>query len=39
MDRESECTCECNGSIYQVKALLEPPDLILRGGLRRRDDL
>lgn len=36
MGRESECTCECNGSIHLVKALLEPPDLILRGGLRRR---
>jgi hypothetical protein len=36
MGRESECTCECNGSTFRVKALLEPPDLILRGGLRRR---
>jgi hypothetical protein len=36
MGRESECTCECNGSTYPVKALLEPPELILRGGLRRR---
>lgn len=36
MGRESECSCECNGSTYPVKALLEPPDLILRGGLRRR---
>jgi hypothetical protein len=36
MGRESECTCECNGSTFSVKALLEAPDLILRGGLRRR---
>jgi hypothetical protein len=36
MGRESECSCECNGSTYPVKALLEPPELILRGGLRRR---
>jgi hypothetical protein len=36
MGRESECACECNGSTYPVKALLEPPELILRGGLRRR---
>jgi hypothetical protein len=36
MGRESECTCQCNGAIYAVKALLEPPELILRGGLRRR---
>lgn len=36
MGRESVCTCECNGSTYQVKALLEPPELILRGSLRRR---
>lgn len=36
MGRESECTCKCNGSTYAVKALLEPPELILRGGLRRR---
>jgi hypothetical protein len=34
--RESECVCECNGSTFPVKALLEPPELILRGGLRRR---
>jgi len=36
MGRESECTCEFNGSTYPVKALIEPPELILRGGLRRR---
>jgi hypothetical protein len=36
MGRESECSCECNGSTYPVKALLEPPELILRGRLRRR---
>jgi hypothetical protein len=36
MGRESECTCECNGTTFAVKALLEPPELILRGSLRRR---
>jgi hypothetical protein len=36
MGREAECACEWNGARYSVKALLEPPDLILRGSLRRR---
>ncbi len=36
MGREFECSCEFNGSTYTVKALLEPPELILRGGLSRR---
>jgi len=36
MGREAECACEWNGSLHNVKALLEPPDLILRGALRRR---
>jgi hypothetical protein len=36
MGRESKCACQCNGSTYQVKALLEPPELILRGEIRRR---
>jgi hypothetical protein len=36
MGREANCRCELNGMSAQVKALLEPPELILRGGLRRR---
>ena len=36
MGREAECTCECNGARSRVKALIEPPELILRGELRRR---
>ena len=36
MGRESECECECNGARGKVKALLEPPELILRGEIRRR---
>src|SRR5947207_12512726 len=36
MGRESECECECSGTRGRVKALLEPPDLILRGEIRRR---
>src|SRR5579863_4149713 len=36
MGREAECTCDWNGTRAKVKALVEPPDLILRGELRRR---
>jgi hypothetical protein len=36
MGREAECECESNGVRSKVKALLEPPDLILRGEIRRR---
>jgi hypothetical protein len=36
MGREAECTCSWSGTTAQVKALIEPPDLILRGGIRRR---
>ena len=36
MGREAECECECNGARTRVKALIEPPELILRGELRRR---
>jgi len=36
MGREAECTCNWSGTAAQVKALIEPPHLILRGGLRRR---
>jgi hypothetical protein len=35
MGREAQCTCNLSGTTAQVKALIEPPDLILRGGLRR----
>ena len=36
MGREAECVCECNGERSRVKALIEPPELILRGEIRRR---
>ncbi len=36
MGREAQCVCECNGAVTRVKALIEPPELILRGELRRR---
>ena len=36
MGREANCICECNGATERVKALLEPPELILRGAIRRR---
>jgi hypothetical protein len=36
MGREAECECEWNGARSRVKALIEPPDLILRGEIRRR---
>lgn len=36
MGREAECECEWNGGRCRVKALLEPPELILRGEIRRR---
>lgn len=36
MGREAECRCTWSGSDARVKALLEPPELILRGELRRR---
>ena len=36
MGREAECECEWNGTRCRVKALLEPPELILRGEVRRR---
>lgn len=31
-----KCTCNWNGTIARVKALVEPPNLILRGALRHR---
>jgi len=36
MGLEATCVCEWNGSKAEVKALIEPPELILRGGLRKR---
>jgi hypothetical protein len=36
MGREANCVCNWNGAPAQVKALVEPPDLILRGEIRRR---
>jgi hypothetical protein len=36
MGREATCTCDWNGAKAEVKVLIEPPELILRGGLRRR---
>ena len=36
MGREAECACELNGARSRVKALIEPPELILRGEIRRR---
>jgi hypothetical protein len=36
MGREATCTCNRNGEIARVKALLEPPEMILRGELRSR---
>src|SRR5258708_5669827 len=36
MGREAECACDWNGTSARVKALVEPPELILRGGIRRR---
>jgi hypothetical protein len=36
MGRETHCMCEWNDERAEVKALLEPPELILRGAIRRR---
>jgi hypothetical protein len=36
MGREATCNCNWSGTDAQVKALIEPPELILRGGIRRR---
>ena len=36
MGREAQCACDWNGEKSKVRALLEPPDLILRGEIRRR---
>jgi hypothetical protein len=36
MGREAICACMWDGNRHQVKALLEPPELLLRGELRHR---
>jgi hypothetical protein len=36
MGRETICTCVWNGEKSTVKALLEPPELIFRGEIRRK---
>ena len=36
MGREAICSCILDEKRFEVKALLEPPELILRGGIRRR---
>lgn len=36
MGREAQCACDWNGEKSKVRALLELPDLILRGEIRRR---
>lgn len=36
MGREALCTCVWSGEKGKVKVLLEPPELILRGEMRRR---
>lgn len=36
MGREASCLCDWNGETARVKALVEPPVLILRGEIRRR---
>jgi hypothetical protein len=35
MGREANCVCDWNGTKADVKALIEPPELILRRGMRR----
>lgn len=36
MGQEANCNCDWNGTSAKVKALVEPPELILRGDLKRR---
>jgi hypothetical protein len=36
MGREANCLCDWNGETARVKALVEPPELILRGEIRRK---
>jgi hypothetical protein len=36
MGKEAACLCECSGASFQVKAVLEAGELILRGDLKKR---
>jgi hypothetical protein len=36
MGNEASCVCERNGERAEVKAVLEPPEIILRGAIRLR---
>ncbi|HEY6491626.1 MAG TPA: hypothetical protein VIY99_21035 [Terracidiphilus sp.] len=36
MGQEAMCVCRWKEVAFEVKAFMEPPELILRGGLRRR---
>ena len=36
MGREANCTCIWGNAKYEVKALIEPPELIFRGELKRK---
>ena len=36
MGREAVCTCDWNGTVAEVKALLETNEIILRGAIRKR---
>ncbi len=36
MGRQANCSCNWNGDAAAVRALIEPPELILRGAIRRR---
>jgi hypothetical protein len=36
LGREAQCACTWNGKKHKVKVLLEPPELIVRGEIRRR---
>lgn len=36
MGREATCTCDWNGAKSEVKVLIEPPELVLRGPIQRR---
>jgi len=36
MGREATCKCDWAGTTAEVKVLLEPPDLIVRGEMRKR---
>jgi hypothetical protein len=36
LGQEANCICEWDGETVRVKALIEPPELILRGEIRKR---